>query len=460
MITTLVMPDSIATSLRDFARLKVETGGVLLAREAWTPSNDLRLLAAEFWPVPDHAYVRREADELLITSDGYVPALARAEILGAVPIWLHTHPGGDSSSSPSEHDCKVDEQLGDLFRLRSGSRWYGAVILSQEGDQLRFTGTLNDGKTVVEIDRLLTVGPRINLRWNERADRLPLSHILNRNVAAFGGEVQRIVQDLKLAVVGCGGTGSAVAEQLVRLGARHLLLIDPDNIEASNLTRVYGSRTCDVGRLKVDVLADHLRRIAGDAEIATMDTAITSESTAQQLGGSDLVFGCTDDNAGRLVLSRLATFMLIPVIDVGVVISSGVEGRLEGIDGRVTLLYPGAACLVCRGRIDIARAASEMLTPGERRRRVDEGYAPALGGIEPAVVAYTTLISAYAVGELLERLIAYGPEPPPSELIIRIHDREVSVNRQLPHSRHYCDPNSGKIGLGITEPFLEQVWGS
>ncbi|HYN82785.1 MAG TPA: ThiF family adenylyltransferase [Gemmatimonadaceae bacterium] len=284
--------------------------------------------------------------------------------------------------------------------------------------------------------------------------------MFNRNVAAFGGEVQRVVQDLRIAVVGCGGTGSAVAEQLVRLGSRHVLLIDPDNIEASNITRVYGSRESDVGRPKVDALADHLRQIAPDVEISTLDTAITSEWTAKQLAGSDVVFGCTDDNAGRLVLSRLATFMLIPVIDVGVILSSGVEGRLQGIDGRVTLLYPGSACLVCRGRIDIARAASEMLTPGERRRRVDEGYAPALAGIEPAVVSYTTLVAAYAVGELLERLIAYGPEPPPSELIIRIHDREVSVNRQLPRSRHYCDPLSGKIGLGVTEPFLEQVWTS
>ena len=32
----------------------------------------------------------------------------------------------------------------------------------------------------------------------------------------------------------------------------------------------------------------------------------------------DLVFGCTDDNAGRLIMSRLSTFMMVPLIDIGV----------------------------------------------------------------------------------------------------------------------------------------------
>lgn len=51
-------------------------------------------------------------------------------------------------------------------------------------------------------------------------------------------------------------------------------------------------------------------------------------------------------------------------------LSSGPSGLLEGINGRVTILAPGSACLICRGRIDRARAATEMLTPGERTRRL------------------------------------------------------------------------------------------
>jgi len=149
---------------------------------------------------------------------------------------------------------------------------------------------------------------------------------------------------------------------------------------------------------------------------------------------------------------------MTPVIDCGVLLSSDAACGLVGIDGRVTILTPGQACLVCRGRIDLARARAELLTPDERVRREDEGYAPALGRTEPAVVAFTTLVGATAVSELLERLIGYGPEPRPSEILLRCHEREISTNIALPLEGHYCHPSSCKLGVGITQPFLEQTW--
>lgn len=458
MTTTLVVPESIGSVLLGLAQLDVETGAVLLARPAQASNGDFRLLGTQLCLVPSTAYQRRESDQLLITSDGYVPALGLAETAGAVPIWLHTHPGEASSPKPSAHDERVDEQLTDLFRLRSGSQFYGSLIVSHAKGQLRFTGHLDDGSKTIAIDRLLAVGERLSLAWSDFAGLSPLPSLFDRNVRAFGGGVQRVLRDLRIAVVGCGGTGSSVAEQLVRLGVRNIMLIDPDHVTESNLTRLYGSNAGDVGRPKTRVLADHLLRIAPDAQVDCVESSIVVEGAARRLVGRDIVFGCTDDNAGRLVLSRLASYMLIPVIDLGVLLTSNGQGCLDGIHARVTLLYPGAACLVCRGRVDMARARTELLPTAEREHRVGEGYAPALPGVEPAVVAYTTLVGAQGVGELLERLTHYGPEPAPSEVLFRIHEREMSVNMSEPRPGHYCHSSSGKLGAGLTEPFLEQVW--
>ena len=239
---------------------------------------------------------------------------------------------------------------------------------------------------------------------------------------------------------------------------RHLHLFDPDTLTASNLTRVYGSFPEDIGKPKVDVSASHVGRIAPDAEVISAQDTITMEGTAKLLLDADVVFGCTDDNAGRLVLSRVASYLLTPVIDCGVLLSSGGGGQIDGIYERVTVLAPRAACLVCRNRIDLQRAAAEMLAPDEHQRLADEGYAPALAGVEPAVVAFTTQVPAAAVSELLERLIRYGPEPAPTEVLLRAHEREVSTNDQDPREGHYCHPGVGKLGIGVTEPFLEQTW--
>jgi molybdopterin/thiamine biosynthesis adenylyltransferase/proteasome lid subunit RPN8/RPN11 len=457
--TTLVLTEGIAREIRDAAKLPVETAGVLIAGVAKCPKGDLRLLAQELRWVPDFAYRKRERDELVIGSEGYVEALGIAESQGAMAIWLHTHPGANALPIPSELDAVVDDHIADVFRLRTGSEYYGSVIFNVDHKgSLAFTGTLSTDKSCASIDRIVEVGSRLRLigaygvRVREREE------IFDRQVRAFGGMIQDSLSSLRVAVVGCGGTGSAVSEQLVRLGVRDLILVDPDELTSSNVTRVYGSFARDVGRAKVDILRSHLLKIASTLKCESVKGAITRRSVAEQLISADVVFGCTDDNAGRVVLSRMATFLLSLVIDCGVLLSSDADGNIRGVDGRITILSPGAACLVCRGRIDMRRAGIELMAPGERKRLVEEGYAPALGNIEPAVVAYTTAVASAAVNELLERMVGYGPEPRPSEILLRIHEREISTNCATPGAGHYCDPKARRWGLGVTEPFLEQVW--
>ena len=458
MSITLVLPDPIVADLAAKAALAVETGAVLLVAPHHTGEGTIRLLARSLHWVPDRAYERRTADEMLIASDGYVEALALAEQDGAVPLWLHTHPGGRPVRSAK--DERVDELIADVFRLRSGSNCYGTVIASPAPNGLSLTGTFQEaGCAAQEIDRFWMVGDRWRLQPAYGSALDPSSDAMfDRNVRAFGEPVQRMIGMLRIGVVGCGGTGSAAAEQLVRLGARHLLLADADMLSASNVTRVYGSTPADVGKPKTKVLADHLRRIAPDLNCGTVAGRCTSWRVAEALAGADLIFGCTDDNAGRLVLSRLCYWFLTPVIDMGVLLTNDAEDTLDGIHGRITVLTPGSACLLCRGRVDLAQAAAEIRAPEEHRRLEAEGYAPALGGVEPAVVAFTTMTAALAVSELLERLVGYGGSPRPSEVLLRGHDRELSTNAAMPTAGHYCHPASGKLGRGSTEPFLDQVW--
>ena len=458
MTATLVLTDPITRELEAKARLPVETGGVLLARRHRTADGDTRLLGRSLHWAPESAYRRRSRREMLIGADGYVAALALAERDGAVPMWVHTHPSGRPLRS--KKDRRVDAEIADVFRLRSGSEFYGTVIVSPGASGIELTGTIRAaGAEPERLDRFWMVGDRWRLREAfDRKSGPPDAGLFDRNIRAFGEAVQQTIGMLRIGVVGAGGTGSAVAEQLVRLGARRLLLVDADTLGESNLTRVYGSGPAAVGRRKAEVLAEHLRAIAPDLRCRALHGMSSASGVARTLAGADLLFGCTDDNAGRLVLSRLAAYYLVPVIDLGILLGSGEQGRLTGIDGRVTVLSPGNACLVCRGRVDLARAAAEMKTPEERVRLADEGYAPALGATEPAVVAFTTMTASVAVAELLERLIGYGDPARPSEVLLRMHDREISTNAAEPKPGHYCDPAGGKLGLGDTEPFLEQLW--
>lgn len=459
MTVTLALPQHLSDDLTRAAWQPLESAGVLFASVVRLEDGKIRLLGRAIEWVNERSYLKREADHLAIASEGYVHALGKAENLGEMPLWVHTHPGLSAVPAPSPSDRIVDREISDLFRLRSGSQYYGTLIVSPRLDGLAFTGTLQeDARDISEIEHLWSVGNRFRLTASAHATLADPLPAFDRNVRAFGNDIQRTLHALHVGIVGCGGTGSAVAEQLVRLGVREVTLIEPDVVSETNLTRLYGSGVSDIGQPKVDVVADHLRRIAPDLRCEPIRAMLTVESAARKLLPCDVIFGCTDDNAGRLVLSRIATYFLTPVIDCGVLLSSNGSGDLTGIDGRITILTPGQACLVCRGRIDLARASTELLTPEERRQREDEGYAPALGRVEPAVITFTTAVAAAAVNELLERFIGYGADPRPSEILLRFHDREISGNVALPRERHYCHPAAGKLGLGLTQPFLEQAW--
>ena len=456
---TLVVPAPITATVESMLRVNVETGAVLGARIVQTKGGDLRLLAIGIWEVPPDAYVLQEPDELIVASHGFVPPLAEIETAGAMAIWLHTHPGDGASPRPSDRDIEVDRRLSDVFRLRTDAPFYGALIVAKDGEKVAFSGHVDDGQTRIPVDRLWSVGPELRLSWyHGRPERLGLDGAYDRQIRAFGSHIQEVIAHLSIAIVGCGGTGSAVGEQLVRMGARRLELYDPDHVSSSNLTRLYGSRPADVGRAKTEVVAEHLRGIAPEARISTHAAAITTENVARHLVDADVVFGCTDDNAGRLVLSRFSTYFMTPVIDVGVLLTSDPCGMIDGIHGRITVLHPDAACLVCRGRIDLQRAAAELRSAEEQASLEAEGYAPAMPGVEPAVVSFTSWVAAVAVSDLLERLIHYGPRPVPNEILIRAHDREMSTNRAEPKRGHYCSSEGGKWGRGATTPFLEQAW--
>lgn len=458
MTTTLVLDGAIAAQLTECLADPLERAAVLLAREVETRWG-AKFLARSLHPVPSHAYRERTEESMAISSDGYVDALGRAESDGCVAIWVHTHPGEGANPLPSFWDREVDRDLAETFRVRSGSPTYATLILSPRDHGFAFSGTVQTkDEPIKAIDRVWISGEAWALRHAVTAEQLVPDPIFDRNVRAFGPAIQSVIGDLRVAIVGAGGTGSAVAEQLVRLGVRKLLLIDADRLSPSNVTRVYGSTPADVGRPKVEVLRDHLMRIAPELDCDILARMGTLRSAVQAMAAADLVLGCTDDNAGRLALARLSTYFLLPVIDLGVLISSDEAGKIQGIDGRVTTMLPGAACLVCRDRIDLARAGAELRTPEERRRLADEGYAPALGQTEPAVVAFTSAVASAAVNELLDRLIGYGPIDRPTETLLRLHEREMSTNRAEPRESHYCHPAQGKWGAGSEEPFLGQLW--
>jgi molybdopterin/thiamine biosynthesis adenylyltransferase/proteasome lid subunit RPN8/RPN11 len=450
-VTTLAFTEQMWSELCQPLALDVETAAVLIARPAEMEGRLTLLVRRILW-VPDDAYIRRERLALEIASSGYVPALKAAAEDGAVAIFFHTHPGGNPS--PSEYDIAVDEQLRDPFELRTDQPLYASLILGGTAASPRFSGTVFVDGDESPLERVRVVGGRLRLLTRTRSG--VDASLFDRQIRAFGRDGQALLSALRAGVVGVGGTGSAVFEQLVRLGVGEITVLDDDLLTATNLPRIHESGMGDLELAKVDVARQAAARIGLGTQVRSIPRRVTDLAAARALTQCDVVFGCTDDNRGRAILSRLAYWYLIPVFDTAFLVDTANE-QVRGLFGRVTTVMPGTACLFCRNRIDQAQLAAEALPPDERERMAAEGYVPGLGEPDPSIGTYTTLTGTIAVTELLDRLFGFSGPDAPSELLARLHDRMLSTTRAAPREGHYC-ADTATWGRGDTEPCLEQLW--
>lgn len=213
--------------------------------------------------------------------------------------------------------------------------------------------------------------------------------------------------------------------------------------------------------MKVTILEDLGKSICLGTEIRSVARFITDRSAAEMLRTCDLVFGCTDDEWGRSILTRLAIYYLIPIVDMGVKISSK-EGVVESIQGRVTTLIAGSACLFCRGRITSDRISAEILqasAPDRADNLRKEGYLPELPGATPAVVTFTTAVASSAVTELLHRLTGFmGAERASTEVIHLFDQSRVRTNNTPSNADCGICANREKWGRGDCQPFLGMTW--
>ena len=220
----------------------------------------------------------------------------------------------------------------------------------------------------------------------------------DRQVRMFGADGQHILQASKVAVVGLGGVGSLVAEYLARLGVGNLVLIDPDGIETSNLSRVVGATRVDVetGQLKTQIAVRHAREMSDHATLQPVVGDVARQSVAQVLRDCDFIFLAADSMRARLVVNALAHQYLIPVIQMGARIRRGDCGRLEDAMSAVRHIRPGIGCLWCNGLIDPTQLAIEAKSDSERKEQAYGVQEP-----NPSVITLNAVAAAHAVNDFL-----------------------------------------------------------
>lgn len=186
-----------------------------------------------------------------------------------------------------------------------------------------------------------------------------------------------------VVIVGCGATGTVLANHLARSGVGHLRIIDRDFLELNNLQRqlLFDEQDLADGLPKAEAAQRKLARINSDIKIEGIVTDVTPDNVLTLLTGADLVLDGTDNFTTRFLLNDACLQLGIPWIYSGVVGSYGMT---------MTIRPDETACLRC--------LLGDLPAPGVA------ATCDTAGVLAPSV----SVVASIAAGEALKLLAGFG----------------------------------------------------
>jgi molybdopterin/thiamine biosynthesis adenylyltransferase len=226
-----------------------------------------------------------------------------------------------------------------------------------------------------------------------------------RNRKAISVSDQKTLFRSRVAVIGCGGLGGYVIEELARLGVGSIVVIDPDVFEEHNLNRQLLSLPSNLGRPKVEAAVQRVNIINPAVTVIPHWLAFTSSNGSELLNSCCVAVDALDDIAVRLELADNCSHLGIPLV----------HGAIAGWYGHVTTQFPG----------------DDTLQSIYSSRNADKGVEQSLGNpsFTPA------LIASLQAAEVCKLLLGQGTPLRGRQLMVDLFSMEIQVIESIEGSR-------------------------
>lgn len=338
-----------------------------------------------------------------------------------VYLYVHNH------LSENEVDFSEDD-------LRSHNKGYPALLDILDGLPM---GALVFGKNaiaghiwmpgehIIKVSKTVVTGNRYESFTPKPVRQVHNSdEIYERQIRIFGKDSQQFLSDLKIGIVGLGGVGSVAAELLGRIGIGNFLLIDPETIEESNISRLIAASHNDLlteerpwicekwpwlckkwpwlcqkkePKRKIDLAKHNIIRANSNAKITGIQADVCEKDVAHSLLDCDYIFSAADQHSAKLLVNAISHQYLIPFSQIG----TKVEKNNEKVDNIFTvskMVTPEIGCLWCGGNINSTLINQE--TKSEEQRNA-ENYGLDTNEPAPSLISLNTVSTAEAINNFL-----------------------------------------------------------
>ncbi|MFC1717042.1 ThiF family adenylyltransferase [Candidatus Poribacteria bacterium] len=337
--------------------------------------------------------------------------------LGYRVVAIHSHPfcSGSVGFSTTDHASLRADWRAIATEFDEDVEFLSMVV-NQDGSC--FDGYMICSDGIQSISKISVIDETLNVVFREEPKELLNRELYSRMLLIPDLDLGK-VSKLDIGVVGLGGLGSCIVSDLAMLGIAEegtLVLVDPDTIEVSNLSRIDYATFDDIGRPKVDVARDYIQRARPGRQVITFQQKCFDREVLQALACCDATVGGLDRVAPRSVLNDLGSNFMVPYLDAGagVVIDQLMGREFVTSGGQVRLFVPGInPCLHCTLGLDQSAIEAEWtkmrLTDQDVETMRQTGYLQnflAMDAPQPSVYNLNQMVGAMTATTLLSYILS------------------------------------------------------
>lgn len=352
--------------------------GFLYTKSKLINENTLLIIAIDYEAVADNDYIDDNSVGASFNSDSIRKAMQGTldRQSGCFHVHLHDHTG---KPYPSFIDKESLPGVVNSFSNIASKQANGFLILSENG----FYTELKIGQEMKfhTAQTISLVGYPMIFQFLE--NKKIKGNIYERQ-SFLGINSQLTLENVKVGIIGYGGGGSHIGQQLAHLGVKNIYIFDDDKVEDTNLNRLIGAWYTDVKNLilKTTIAKRIIKKILPSAKVNVVNSKW--QMNPELLQTCDIIFGCVDSLSEREQIEVECRRYLIPFIDIGMDVYK-MNGQPYSMSGQIILSMPGTSCMKCYGYLNEKDLSNEHAKYGD-------------AGGRPQVVWANGVLASTAIG--------------------------------------------------------------
>lgn len=391
---TIRVPNELCQQIRkDLARrhgFAFERVGFAIGKSKELHDDAELIIISDYVPVADDHYIQDNSVGARINSDAIRNAMQIALNKKCSIFHVHEHSG---TGTPTFSFTDLDElpKIVDAIINANPNNIHGLLLLSKDG--INATVKMKPSKEEAILEKVIRVGYPMSYNEGWYQDAVFDENRYDRQ--SFLGEwSQHIISKITVGIIGLGGGGSHIVQQLAHLGVQNYIIFDDDITEDSNLNRLVSATVKDAvsGLQKTEVAYRQIKGLQPNANVKIVDDVWQKQATLFQK--CDVIFGAVDSFAGRRDIELESRRYLIPYIDIGMDVRI-IEPNPPRLYGQIILSMPGKPCMHCIGYL------TEELLAKEAQKYGDAGK-------KPQVIWSNGIVASNAVGIFVDLITGWS----------------------------------------------------